>query len=55
MRNINDFNYGLLFNIGGVTPFGLEIVMDLGFEGSTNKSNNKQLNVLSSFISLNLG
>ena len=40
MRNINDFNYGLLFNIGGVTPFGLEIVMDLGFEGSTNKSNN---------------
>ncbi|NCC19011.1 MAG: hypothetical protein EOM29_08750 [Bacteroidia bacterium] len=55
MRDINDFNFGLLFNIGGVTPFGLEIVMDLGFEGSTNKSNNKQLNVLTSLISLNLG
>lgn len=55
MRDINDFNYGLLFNIGGVTPFGLEIVMDLGFEGNVNKSNNKQLNVLTSFISLNLG
>lgn len=55
MRNINDFNYGLLFNIGGVTPFGLEIVMDLGFEGNVNKSNNKQLNVLTSLISLNLG
>ena len=55
MRDINDFNYGLLFNIGGVTPFGLEIVMDLGFEGNVNKSNNKQLNVLTSLISLNLG
>lgn len=55
MRDINDFNFGLLFNIGGVTPFGLEIVMDLGFEGNVNKSNNKQLNVLTSFISLNLG
>lgn len=55
MRDINDFNFGLLFNIGGVTPFGLEIVMDLGFEGNVNKSNNKQLNVLTSLISLNLG
>ncbi|MBP1645460.1 MAG: hypothetical protein H6Q16_1035 [Bacteroidetes bacterium] len=55
MTNINDFNYGLLLNIGGVTPFGLEVVFDLGFEGSTNKSNNKKLNVLSSFISFNLG
>ncbi len=55
MTNINDFNYGLLFNLGGATPFGMEFVFDFGFEGSTNKSNNKQLNVLSSFISFNLG
>ncbi|HBN06399.1 MAG TPA: hypothetical protein DD434_11530 [Bacteroidales bacterium] len=55
MTNINDFNYGLLFNLGGATPFGMEFVFDFGFEGSINKSNNKQLNVLSSFISFNLG
>lgn len=55
MRNINDFNFGLQFNIGAATPFGMEFVFDLGFEGNTNKSNNKQLSVFSSFASLNIG
>ena len=55
MRNINDFNFGMRGSLGAAAPFGMEVVFDFGFEGSTNKSNNKQLNVLTSLISLNLG
>lgn len=55
MNKINAFNYGMIFQLGGRTNFGLEIVGDFGFEGFINESNSKLLNSLSSLISLNFG
>lgn len=55
MRDINDFNFGMLFQFGVVTKFGMEFTFDIGFEGNNNESNNKQLDVFSSYYSLNAG
>ncbi|MDD2530756.1 MAG: hypothetical protein PHN41_05950 [Bacteroidales bacterium] len=55
MRDINDFNFGLVYQLGAATPFGLEIAFDLGFEGSSNRSNNKYLGSFFGFLSLNAG
>lgn len=55
MRDINNFNFGFEFKFGVVTKFNLETTFDFGFEGGTNKSNNRQLNSQSAFLSLNVG
>lgn len=55
MSKINGFNYGMIFQFGGRTNFGLEIVGDIGLEGYNNESNSKTLHSISSYLSLNFG